>query len=163
MSAILSPCGTYRYTLSRRIPCVLRWIKPALFIMLNPSTADATEDDPTIRKCIGFAKSWQHTDLTVVNLFALRATKPIELLKHPDPVGPDNDKHVAEQIEKHAQIGTIVVAWGANKLAQGRARAIAPLLKGAPVKALQITKDGSPWHPLYVRYDAELTDWQVPS
>src|SRR5690606_18576726 len=92
-TARFSPCGQYRYLLTRPIPAPF-W-KPdageAVFVMLNPSTADASEDDPTIRRCIGFAKEWGCTGLTVANLYALRSTDPKGLWKHRDPVGPEND------------------------------------------------------------------------
>src|SRR5262249_14212908 len=88
-AAVISDCGRYRYSLTRR------WgdaAEPrALFVMLNPSTADAEQDDPTIRRCIGFAKAWGMGSLEVVNLYALRATDPAALLSAPDPIGPKND------------------------------------------------------------------------
>ncbi len=162
--AILSPCGTYRYTLKRHIPSVLRWVKPCLFVMLNPSTADATTDDPTIRRCIGFAKREGCTVLTVVNLFALRATDPAELGKHADPVGPDNGRHLAEQIEHHHRLGFIVAAWGANPAAQ-RDMSFGPLtvlLRNVGALCLGVTADGSPRHPLYVKADQPLVLWGKP-
>jgi hypothetical protein len=159
-AATISPCGQYRYTLHRRIPSVLRWVKPCLFVMLNPSTADATMDDPTIRRCIGFAKREGCTDLTVINLFALRATDPGELTKHADPIGADNAKHLAEQIEAHQRIGTIVAAWGANPIACSRS--VEPFrvaVRAAGALCLGTTQDGSPRHPLYVKGDQPLVDW----
>ena len=77
----------YRYRLYRSIPQVVRWIKPCLFIMLNPSTADESKDDPTIRRCVSFANRELCTSLTVVNLFSLRATNPKELSIADDPEG----------------------------------------------------------------------------
>lgn len=155
-SAVISECGKWRYTLTRRIPSILRWVKPCLFVMLNPSTADAEKDDPTIRRCIGFAKSWGCTDLTVVNLFAFRATDPKQLdaLDWPTKVGPDNDRHIAEQIAKHAY-GTIVAAWGASKVAHARAIEVRSMLAGR-ASCLGKTKAGAPKHPLYVPAAAEL-------
>lgn len=160
MTATISPCGSYRYTLYRRIPSVLRWVNPCLFVMLNPSTADATLDDPTIRRCISFAKREGCTDLTVVNLFALRATDPAELRKHNDPFGPDNAKHLSEQILKHQNIGSIVVAWGANPITNREYIGVAKMaLKNAGALCLGMTKDGSPRHPLYVKNDQPLIPW----
>lgn len=159
-AAIISPCGAYRYTLHRRIPSVLRWVKPCLFVMLNPSTADATMDDPTIRRCIGFAKREGCTGLTVVNLFALRATDPAELAKHADPIGPDNSKHVVEQIDQHQGIGAIVVAWGSHPMARAHVcRPIVDLLAASGACCLGTTKDGHPRHPLYVKGDQPLVPW----
>jgi hypothetical protein len=159
-AAIISPCGQYRYTLHRRIPSVLRWVKPCLFVMLNPSTADATMDDPTIRRCLGFAKREGCTGLTVVNLFALRATDPSELAKHPDPIGADNAKHIAEEIDVHQRIGLVIAAWGAHPMACARSLyATRSALLSAGALCLGTTKDGSPRHPLYVKADQPLVHW----
>jgi hypothetical protein len=89
-TAVLSDCGTYRYRLGRR------WAEGPVdvWIMLNPSTADATVDDRTIRRCMEFSRRWGAGALVVGNLFALRATDPAELVRHPDPIGPDNDEHL---------------------------------------------------------------------
>lgn len=89
--AILSACGTYRYHLWRL------WDKALpvmVFVMQNPSTADASHDDPTIRKCIGFAKRHGYGGISVRNIFALRATDERILLTHHDPFGPENDAHL---------------------------------------------------------------------
>jgi hypothetical protein len=146
--AVISECGTYRYVLTRHIPQLIRWVRPCLFVMLNPSTADADVDDPTIRRCIGFARTWGCTELTVVNLFALRATDPKELTKHADPIGPDNDQHIEEQVEKHWSTGKIVAAWGAHPLAKPRS----DWFRGqfGIVDCLGLTQAGAPRHPLYV-------------
>lgn len=160
-AATISPCGQYRYTLHRHIPSVLRWVRPCLFVMLNPSTADATKDDPTIRRCVNFAKREGCTGLTVVNLFALRATDPGELGKHADPIGPENAKHLAEQIIEHQQIGIIVAAWGANPMAM-RYESIGVLkmaLRNAGALCLGMTAEGHPRHPLYVKSDQPLIPW----
>lgn len=157
MTAEISPCGQYRYTLTRKTNCPLRWNRSALFIMLNPSTADAFQDDPTIRRCISFAERENCTDLTVVNLFALRATNPKELLKHQDPIGPLNDQFLAREIQKAALSGGIIItAWGKNKFAQKRAF----LLKSyfGPFLCLGKNKDGSPKHPLYLKADSPLIE-----
>lgn len=141
--ADISECGTYRYRLWRF------WGdgKVVLWIMLNPSTADGEQDDPTIRRCIGFTQRWGFPGMMVVNLFALRATNPKELLDHPDPAGPDNAQFIHEEAKA---AGLIVAAWGSNKMAQeGCGRATA-MLRGLPVKCLGVTASGQPRHPLYV-------------
>ena len=153
---ILSECGAYRYTLTRVIPQPIRWVKPILFILLNPSTANAVIPDPTSTRCVEFAKSWGGTSLTIVNLFALRATYPEDLLTHPDPIGPDNDKHIKEQIAEHA-LGKIVLGWGANKFARSRAADVLTLLDGRGL-CLHQNKDKSPRHPLYIKGNAELKE-----
>lgn len=165
MSAVISDCGAFRYTLHRRIPSMLRWVRPCLFIMLNPSTADATQDDPTIRRCLGFAKREGCTSLTVVNLYALRATDPAALTQQ-GPVemvaiiGPDNDRHIREQAEQH-RLGIIVAAWGAHPMARRRERAVADII--GPMYCLGTTKAGAPRHPLYVKGDAPLLPWEPPA
>jgi len=135
--AEFSECKTYRYILYRNNPTPLRWVRPILFIMLNPSTADAFKLDPTVRRCVNFTKKWGGTTLTVVNLFALRSTDPKKLLTHPDPIGPLNDAFIEDEIRKH-QYGIIVAAWGAHPSAQERGSEL--LKKFGPFKCLGETK-----------------------
>lgn len=152
-SAIISLCGTYRYTLSREwddaLPCC-RWI------MLNPSTADDRQDDPTIRRCIGFARAWGYGSIRVYNLFALRATNPDALRTASDPIGPDNDMHL-RSIERTA---SKVAAWGTHGEYLGRGDAVRSMVPQLSV--LGFTKCGHPRHPLYVRADTELQAWSTP-
>lgn len=140
---IFSPCRTYRYALWRE------WIGGqgyAMFVGLNPSTADETTDDPTIRRCIAFAKAWGYAGLCMTNLFAFRATDPVDMKAAADPVGPENDKHL---LDLAAGAGVIVAAWGANGTHQGRAAEVRKLLPA--LHCLSLTKDGHPGHPLYLR------------
>lgn len=139
--ADLSACGTYRYSLWRQ------WGDgPAVnFVMLNPSTADADKDDPTIRRCIGFAKGWGFERLVVTNLFALRSTDPRVLYRHESPIGPDNDTAL---FTRAATVSLVVFAWGGHGGARG-AR-VADLLRSFSPGCLGRTKDGSPRHPLYL-------------
>lgn len=158
MSAIISPCGTYRYTLERSIPQAVRWVRPCLFIMLNPSIADATKNDPTIKKCMKFAWRWKCTHLTVVNLFAYRATKPHDMLNTAiDRVGPDNDRHIVEQIRRASLNGIIVAAWGANQhfAVQDRIDKVEKLLPPETICLRKTAKTGRPEHPLFVPYEVE--------
>lgn len=146
----------YRYELTRS------WARAgslATFIMLNPSTADATNDDPTIRRCIGFARSWGCNGLYVGNLYALRSTEPKGLWVHPDPVGPDNDEHLTDLADRALFFGwPLVAAWGANAKPERVAQVLA--LPGMEnLQALGITKSGAPRHPLYLRSDATLSPW----
>lgn len=142
-SAIISACGTYRYRLDR----IWEEGGPMLaFVMLNPSTADGEVDDPTIRRCIHFAKAWGYAGLIVGNLFALRATDPTELYTHADPVGPDNDIYLA-QIAKDTH--QTVAAWGSHIIAVQRGRKVAAM-PWNNLCALKITRDGHPGHPLYI-------------
>lgn len=143
--ATFSPCGAYRYRLWRT------WdeIAPTVgFTMLNPSTADAAKDDATIKRCLGFARSWGYGGLVVVNLFALRSTDPAALYTHADPVGPDNDGHI-DQVR--ASVPMMIAAWGAHGALRGRG---AKVLDTLDMRHLGLTKDGHPRHPLYLRGDA---------
>jgi hypothetical protein len=151
--ATFDPTRTYRYTLERH------WgdAKPAVFVMLNPSTADAFVEDPTIRRCQAFAKREGCGGLIVVNLFALRATDPKALYSHPDPVGPLNDGIVHEA---HYQGSPVIAAWGVHGTLNGRSAAVCSLLEFCDLHVLGLTKDGHPRHPLYVRGDAPLTLWR---
>lgn len=153
-SAILSPCGTYRYELTRR------WREGgrlAGWIMLNPSTADANVNDPTIRRCIGFSAAQGYAGLVVRNLFALRSTDPRGLAAHADPVGPDNDTHLARCVED----AVTIVAWGSSggRLAAARAERVLAMLTDAGVEpmCLGATAGGAPRHPLYVPNAAQLS------
>lgn len=156
--ATISACGTYRYLLSRQLAENVKKYKPVLFIMLNPSTADATEDDKTIRRCKKFALREGGSHLFVINLFALRATDPDELKAHKDPVGEGNDFYIKDHTTyTKLDRGIVIAAWGANPFARDRA---ADVIKkyGRSFKCLGKNKDGSPRHPLYIPGDYPLED-----
>lgn len=152
--ATISDCGTYRYTLDRVWDTTLPL---ALFVMLNPSTADAREDDPTIRRCRTFAAREGCGSLTVVNLFALRATDPAELRKHPDPVGPDNARWLAASLGRKPAV--TIAAWGAHPFAASRADDVARYITehGVRLHCLGTSKAGHPRHPLYLPTKAPLS------
>lgn len=155
--AAISDCGRYRYLLTRtwddRLPS-------ATFVMLNPSTADASQDDPTLRRTIGYARDWNLGGVTVVNLYALRATSPAELWRNSDPVGPENDSYLLFALDLAKRAGApIVAAWGA----EARADRIAAVVgMDHDLLALATTKDGQPRHPLYLRRDLRPTRWSPP-
>lgn len=154
-SAELSHCGAYRYSLGR----IWREGGPSmLFVMLNPSTADADTDDPTIRRCIGFARREGCGALMVVNLFALRTSDPIALLKADDPVGPFNDYHIGRAVQLHARSGArIVLAHGrVHSRLHPRYRHVQIMLRNVETWCLGRTAAGYPRHPLYLRADAPL-------
>lgn len=149
-TAVISEDGLFRYQLSRawdaRLPMLV-------FIMLNPSTADESVDDPTIRRCISFAKSLGFGGIRVVNLYAYRATDPRALKAAGWPVGPENDKYIVEAV---CDASMAVCAWGANARGQDRANDVLSLISlfCQPV-ALALTDDGIPKHPLYLRSDLQ--------
>lgn len=160
--AILSNDGTYRYRLWRI------WdddLAPCAFVMLNPSTADAAQDDPTIRRCIGFARAWGSGGIVVVNLFAARATDPTELVRLEargiDLVGrPAADEHIRKAL---AVTDVVVCAWGKTLGTWGKrwrdaldarsAEVLAMVPQGVEVCSLGVTAGGHPRHPLYLRAD----------
>lgn len=149
--ATFSPCRTWRYRLWRQ------WGSGPTFVVigLNPSTADETQDDPTIRRCIGFARREGCGRLEMLNLFGYRSPYPDDLYGQDDPVGPDND----DTILTVAQTASVVVAaWGAEKIARERAREVQLSLAavGVPVLCLGRTAGGSPRHPLYLRSETAL-------
>lgn len=151
-SAVISDCGRYRYRLNRSWD---RMKATAGFIMLNPSIADATQDDPTIRRCVGFARAWRCGGLCVVNLFAFRATDPADLFAAAEPVGPENDDHIRAVLR---QCRPVVAAWGAHGGHLGRDRAVREIIAavGVSVFCLGRTKAGQPRHPLYVAAATKL-------
>lgn len=152
-NAVISECGTYRYRLTRGD-------EPRLaFVMLNPSTADAEVDDPTIRRCLGFAKREGFPGIEVVNLYAFRATKPSALLAADDPIGPDNWQHIEELAQRR---GKVVCAWGAGAPNERHVRTVIAWLQdgGSDLLCLGFTASGAPRHPLYVRADAPLVQFR---
>jgi hypothetical protein len=166
--ASFSDCGRYRYRLWRR------WADgpEVLFVMLNPSTADAALDDPTIRRCRGFAARWGAGSLTVVNLYAWRATNPRDLLLPDGPVGEfpwqPHARHAinrndVEIEEAAAKADRIVAAWGAwpGPIEWRPARVLEDLLlPHGNVEAVGLTKHGQPRHPLYMRGDARPVPYE---
>lgn len=153
--ADISNCGKYRYRLWRL------WDESAPvanFIMLNPSTADADLDDPTIRKCMGFARKWGHGGIVVTNLFAFRTVSP-KILRWAaragtNIIGENNNTFL------HAEAlaaGVVVAAWGNDGYAVGRDESVKHLLSGITMKRIgRLTKQGRPRHPLYLPYTEAL-------
>lgn len=165
MTAIFSDDRVYRYYLERtlREPLFTNPQDVMCFVMLNPSTADEVVDDPTIRKCIGFATRTAASRIAVVNLFAVRETDPKAMKKHPEPIGERNDHWIKEAA---SQSKWVVCAWGNHGLFGGRGRAVYSML--ATVKApgtllaLGRTKRGQPEHPLMIGYDRPLIRCEAP-
>ena len=154
--AVISDCGKYRYLLRRA------WDrdKPrALFVMLNPSTADATVDDATIRSCKRLSIDLGYGSFEVINLFGWRATNPGELETVPDPTGPDNERIGDTAIER---CDVVICAWGAFPLARHNAVSMCARIRAMrpAVYCLGTTKSGAPRHPLYVKTGTPLQVYQ---
>lgn len=147
-----NPVDEYRFSLTRKVG---EGDKRCCFIMLNPSTANATEDDPTVRRCIGFAKDLGYGVLEIVNLFAVRMTDSALLKNVREPIGLQNDGHVLLAAMSAARDGGIVIcAWGALGGYLGRDAKVCNLLEdnNIPIHVLAMTKgDKQPRHPLYLK------------
>jgi hypothetical protein len=142
--AQFSPCRTWRYSLWRR------WSRrgpTAAFIGLNPSTADETRDDPTVRRCIRFAQSWGYGRMFMLNIFAYRSTDPRALRHVADPIGPGTNAAIVT-ICRRARL--VVACWGQWGRLLERGGAVAQLLRDSSLHCLDITRDGHPKHPLYI-------------
>jgi hypothetical protein len=157
-TALLSECGSYRYRLGRI------W-EPAgpgiLFVMLNPSTADAFQDDPTIRRCMGFARSWGFGSFHAGNLFAWRSSKPADLFLTEDPAGKENHLHL-EALARDCS--RIICAWGNEPVlkkmgvSDGR-NLLPPAIRNRELYYLRQSKGGTPWHPLYLPSEVSPCLW----
>lgn len=151
-TASFDPGQQYRYRLSRI------WQPardPLIWIMMNPSTADARKDDPTIRKCITFSLNSGYGGIVVLNLFALRATKPNDLLRVHDPIGPENDKYIQQELEFSFKI---CCAWGnfCGKKLEPRQKEVLRMLAGRTLYCLAKNDNGTPGHPLYIHGRTEF-------
>jgi hypothetical protein len=168
--AELSPCGRYRYLLWREWrgthdPKNWTWYgfkdgagadcgdpKTVLFVMLNPSTADGEKDDATIRRCVGFAKSWKYERVEVVNLYAFRATKPRDLWKAGDARHAPRNQSIIAGAARRA--GIVIAAWGAHGAEGEQGEIVRGWMNDCDVYHLGLTKEGHPRHPLYLPSDA---------
>jgi hypothetical protein len=145
--AIISDDNNYRYLLWRKWDNDLTQV---VFIMLNPSTADGNKNDPTVKKCMKYAKDWGYGGIVIINLFAYRATNPKELELVKDPIGPLNDEYIKYIIKHYFYDKPLVVAsWGTFELAKRRVNKVFSLTNS--LHYLELSKDGSPKHPLYLR------------
>lgn len=133
----------YRYTLWRDYAAPSERL---LWIMLNPSTATAEVNDPTVRRCQTFGLTWGFTSIHVVNIFALRSTDPANLYREVDPVGPDNNYWISREI---ADAALIVCAWGSHGRLNARADTVRTMLIGREAWCFALTAAGQPVHPLY--------------
>ncbi|MDR9389163.1 MAG: DUF1643 domain-containing protein [Wenzhouxiangella sp.] len=150
-NAVFSECGRYRYSLQRE------WApaqKKVVLIGLNPSTADATANDPTIRRCIDFARRWGFGGLVMLNLFAYRATDPEQLKTAPEPIGPDNDEWIRHWV---AQLDDVVAVWGNHGTHQDRDQAVKAMC--GRLSMLKLNRSGQPAHPLYLPSNLKPKAW----
>jgi hypothetical protein len=150
--AYFSACGQYRYWLARRLSMGERAIA---FVGVNPSTADATLDDPTIRRCVGFARRWGYDWYYMLNVCAYRSTDVRALKRVDDPIGPLNWEYMTSIMGK---CEVVVAAWGRTvKLPNATARTYAArILDRSETRCLGQNDDGSPKHPLYIPYEQPL-------
>jgi len=154
--ALFSQDRVYRYALWR----VWNDALPSFVVIgLNPSTADESVDDPTIRRCVGFAKREGCGRLVMLNLFAIRATNPRVMRRHAEPVGPKND-HAIRHFTNRADVLHVVAAWGAHGSHRGRDAEVRALV--SDMRSFGITKSGQPKHPLYLPADAPLIRLAAP-
>lgn len=154
--AKFSACRAYRYTLWRRWEPGCDTRQMVAFIGLNPSTADEAANDPTVTRCINYAKRWGFGGMVMLNIFAYRATDPRAMKLHPSPVGRDNDSALL-QVSK--AVGKVVCAWGTHGAYDGRGNDVRQMLSGVELSHLGLTKDGFPKHPLYLKSDLEPVRW----
>ncbi len=160
--------SAYRYLLERDLPVC--WspnsTNVALFLMLNPSTAGATVNDPTIRRCVGFCSAWGYGRLLIANKYAMRSPDPkaipLAMCSSLDVVGPDNDQHLLDAARR---AHLIVCAWGnlQGRWDELRTAAVLELLKPFDLHALQLNADGQPAHPLYLKKSLTPVLWKAAS
>lgn len=147
-----SPCRTWRY----RLDIIWNLLPPLMVIGLNPSTADEKVNDPTVRRCIRFAKDWGCGGLRMTNIFAFRSTDPAGMKAAVDPVGPENTPQYLAAIAKNS--GIVLAAWGNHGAYLHQDKTISAAIPG--LQCLGVTKTGQPKHPLYIKANTTPTHWQ---
>ena len=154
-TAVYSPCEAYRYALTRVWQPEGRKV---LFVMLNPSTATEVQNDPTVERCERRARALGYGAFRVCNIFAYRATDPRQMRAQADPVGPLNDRAIADSAD---WADAVVCAWGTHGAYRDRGAAVESLLRatGKPLYHLGLSKDGHPKHPLYIGYAHQPEAW----
>jgi len=155
--AIFSECQRYRYGLSR---VAYPEKKTLMYVLLNPSTADAQKNDPTVARCWVRARNLGYGQMLIGNLFAIRSADPRDIFKESDPVGPDNDTYL---VIMAAAAHTIILGWGNEGAYRGRSKQVVKLLRenyARPLYCLHMNGSGMPKHPLYLRYDLPLIEFK---
>lgn len=156
-SARFSADRTYRYTLKRQ------WFPSENFVMfigLNPSTADETRNDPTVRRCIDFAQRWGFSGMVMMNLFAFRATAPRNMKQQTEPIGEKNDFYL---LENALNAKKIVACWSQHGSHLERSAAVVALLRAFDIYAFKLAGNGQPYHPLYLPKTLEPFLWRRKS
>lgn len=150
-SAVFSPCRKWRYELWRR------WEEGpyCMFLCLNPSTADETVDDPTVRRCIRYSQAWGYSAFVMTNIFAWRDTDPADMKKAADPIGPENDVTLKRLA---AAAGVVVAGWGNHGDHLGRSDQVRDMIPN--LHYLKLTGKGQPNHPLYLKKDLIPIPWK---
>jgi hypothetical protein len=146
-TAKLSKCRKYRFALWRTWDDSISYV---MFVGLNPSTADENTDDPTLTRCINYAKSWGYGGICMANLFAFRATEPTFMKSVQDPVGSQNNRWLKRLA---SEAGLVVAAWGNDGSYLNRSKQVREFLPS--LHCLKINKSGEPAHPLYQKADLQ--------
>lgn len=154
--AWFSECERYRYWLDIQLSGVGQ---RCVFVMLNPSTATHLKNDPTVAKCCRFAQRWGYGSVGILNIFAWRATDPLELYDLADPVGRENDDVLRRQTQS-AAAAMVVCAWGTHGELHERSRYVRGMLDDRPLHFLKLTKT-EPHHPLYLKETLQPTRWAL--
>lgn len=156
-SATFSHDEKYRYDLMRYVGGEA--YSRLVFVMLNPSTANEVENDPTVARCVERARRMGYRELVVCNIFALRSTDPRRLVVEPDPVGPENNRFLLDHVRHPG--AKVICAWGDWGWIGGRGKLVARMLaQHAPLHVLKLNRDGAPAHPLYLSYDLQPFEWE---
>lgn len=161
-TAVFSDDDVFRYRLDRWWADGAAPATSVTWIMLNPSTADASKDDPTVAGCTRRSQAWGFSGLTVVNLFAFRSPKPADLRAAVDPVGPGNDTWI---LDAARAAGRVVCAWGNHGTYRNRGLIVADMLRAADIAfgCLAVTGQRQPWHPLYLKVAPDDPLLDVPT
>lgn len=150
-TAVFSDCRTWRYRLAQ----IWDESRPALhWLMLNPSTADETQNDPTVERCERRARMWNYGGSVVYNIFAYRATDPKDMRSFADPIGPEND-HWLSRLAADSRDLDVIGGWGEHGAHLARGTAVLDIFRtaGGRLSALKINASGHPAHPLYIGYE----------
>lgn len=155
--ALFSKDMVYRFFLNRKTG--IPGNKKLIWLMLNPSTADAFKLDPTVTRCLYRSKRYGANEMIILNLFAMRSPYPKDLYKNNNPIGLGNDQFIHDFTNRPDT--TVVCAWGNHPKVKGRMEDVLELIgPKVPLKCLGTTKDGYPFHPLHIAYDQDLIDFQ---